>query len=483
MVIKEADKVFITLADNSTNTLSDASSYSLTIDDSTVVSAIFSKPDLAIYGSGSLTVTGNHKHGIVSKDDLIITSGTINVSSKSSGIDGRDCVKIKSASVNVDLGTDSIRSTNIAETDSRGFVYINSGSFNLTSTNDAVQAASMLRIDGGDFEITTGGRSANGKTHTESMGRSMNMFSSSSDSEDSESAKTIKAAGTIKINGGNYNINSSDDSIHSNTDVIITNCNFTSQTGDDGIHADNSLTIDGGTINITQSYEGIEAGEITVNDGKISVVSSDDGFNAAGGSDGEVEQGAFNSDSSKSLTINGGYVLVDASGDGLDSNSSLKITGGTILVSRPENSGNGTLDYNTSATITGGTLIALGSSGMSLSITGDGQCTIMTDITSQSTDTMFTLCDSNSNVIASFKPAKQFSNVVVSSQSLKTGESYKIICGGTIDGADENGFADGGKLTSGTEITEITMSEENYSSGGSMQGGGMKGGHGGMMPR
>lgn len=139
------------------------------------------------------------------------------------------------------------------------------------------------------------------------------------------------------------------------------------------------------------------------------------------------EQGAFNANSGKLLTINGGYVLVDAS--------------------------------------------------------GDGQCTIMTDITSQSGDTTFALCDSNSNVIASFRSAKQLSNVVISSPSLKTGESYKIICGGTIDGADENGFADGGKLTSGTEITEITMSEENYSSGGSMQGGGMKGGHGGMMPR
>ena len=139
------------------------------------------------------------------------------------------------------------------------------------------------------------------------------------------------------------------------------------------------------------------------------------------------EQGAFNANSGKLLTINGGYVLVDAS--------------------------------------------------------GDGQCTIMTDITSQSAGTMFTLCDSNSNVIASFKSAKQLSNVVVSSPSLKTGESNKTDCGGTIDGADENGFADGGKLPSGTEITEITMSEENYSSGGSMQGGGMKGGHGGMMPR
>ena len=139
------------------------------------------------------------------------------------------------------------------------------------------------------------------------------------------------------------------------------------------------------------------------------------------------EQGAFNANSGKLLTINGGYVLVDAS--------------------------------------------------------GDGQCTIMTDITTQSADTMFTLCDSNSNVIVSFKPAKQYTNVVASSPSIKTGESYKIVCGGTIDGAEENGFADGGKLTSGTEITEITMSEENYSSGGSMQGGGMKGGHGGMMPR
>lgn len=104
---------------------------------------------------------------------------------------------------------------------------------------------------------------------------------------------------------------------------------------------------------------------------------------------------------------------------------------------------------------------------------------------------MFTLCDSNSNVIASFKPAKQYTSAVVSSPSIKTGESYKIVCGGTIDGADENGYFDSGTLTSGTEITEITMSEENYSSGGgSMNGGGMenpngdmRGGPGGMPPR
>lgn len=476
LIIKQADKVFITLAENSSNSLSDGSSYSLKIDDSNVDSAIFSKSDLTINGSGKLSVNGNYKHGIVSKDDLIFTGGTISVKSKSSGIDGKDCVKIKSADITVESGSDALRSTNVDETDSRGFVYIYSGTFKLTSTNDAVQAASLLRIDGGQFNITTGGGSSNGKTHTDSPGRGMQMFGSESDSLDTESAKGLKAAINIKINGGNYNIDSSDDSIHSNGNVTITNCELTSKTGDDGIHADSTLTIDGGTINIAQSYEGIEAGTITVNKGSISVVSSDDGFNAAGGSDGNVEQGAFDADSSKSLTINGGYILVDASGDGLDSNGSLTVTGGTVLVSGPENDGNGALDYGTSAKITGGTLIALGSSGMSQSITGDGQCSIMTDIDSQDAGTSFALCDSNSNVIASFTPSKRYSNVVVTSPSIKTGETYKIVCGGTVSGADKNGFANSGKINSGTEITTITMSDENYSSGAGSAQGGMRGG-------
>lgn len=260
---------------------------------------------------------------------------------------------------------------------------------------------------------------------------------------------------------GNYDLSFSNRDCDSSYDENSTKITFT----DNYAKADseNGVAVNGSDITITKEGTYILSGDCR---------------------DGEVEPGAFSSDSSKSLTINGGYVMVDSSGDGLDSNGSLSITGGTILVSGPENSGNGALDYNTSASITGGTLIALGSSGMSQSITGDGQCTIMTEITAQSSDTMFALCDSNSNVIAYFKPAKQFSNVVVSSPSIKTGESYKIICGGTVDGADENGFADSGKLTSGTEITEITMSEENYSSGGgSMNGGEMRGGPGGMPPR
>lgn len=472
LVIKSGDKVFITLADGSENSLSDGSSYSLTIDDSNVDGAIFSKSDVTINGSGSLSINGNYKHGIVSKDDLVIAGAAVNVNSTSTGIDGKDCVKLKDADITVTSGSDAIRSTNTEETDTRGFVYIDGGSYSLTSSNDGIQSASMLRVDSGTFNITSGGGSENAKAHyNEPMGRGMQMFSSSSDTEDSESTKALKAALSIKINGGEFTLNSSDDALHSNGDITISNGTFAISSSDDGLHADNALTIDGGTINIAESYEGIEGGQITVNGGKIALVSSDDGFNVAGGNDEMVRQDPFASDSSKMLTINGGYIFVNASGDGLDSNGSLTVTGGTVLVSGPENSGNGALDYDGSSKITGGTLIALGSGGMAQSITGDGQCSIMTDISSQGGNTSLALCDSSGNVIASFTPPKQYSNVVVLAPAIKTGESYSIVCGGTVSGADENGFAQSTSVNGGTTVTEITMTEENYGSGGSFGGG------------
>lgn len=480
LVIQKADKVFITLAPSSENTLSDASSYELTIDDSTVDAAIFSKADLTINGSGSLNVNGNYKHSIVSKDDLVITGGTINATSATSAIDGKDCVKIKSADITVNSGGDGIRSTNADETDSRGFVYIADGSFNLTCTNDGIQACSLLRIDGGSFDITTGGGSSNGKTHTDSMGfgRNMKMYSSDSDTTDTESAKGVKCADTIKLNGGTFNVNSSDDAIHSNNEILMTDGSLTIATGDDGMHADNTLTINGGTIKIDESYEGIEAGEITVNDGNISVVSSDDGFNAAGGSNGTHEEDFFSSDSSKSLVFNGGYTFVNASGDGIDSNGTITITGGTILVSGPEDSNNAAVDYETSATITGGVLLALGSSGMAEAVTGDGQGSILTTFDSQNANTAFAICDSSGNVIASMNCPKSYNCVVVSTPEIKSGETYTLVCGGTVSNADSNGYASGEQISSGTTVSTIEMTSDNYSSGAGMGGmnGGMNGG-------
>ena len=67
------------------------------------------------------------------------------------------------------------------------------------------------------------------------------------------------------------------------TAAWITGGTLTIKSGDDGIHADETLTIDDGKIDVTESVEGLEAPEIVLNGGDIEVNSSDDGINAAGG--------------------------------------------------------------------------------------------------------------------------------------------------------------------------------------------------------
>ncbi len=73
--IRQADKVFLTLAQGSENMLSDGGEYTRSENDDNVDGVIFSKDDLTINGSGSLTVTAGYQHGIVSKDDLVLPAG------------------------------------------------------------------------------------------------------------------------------------------------------------------------------------------------------------------------------------------------------------------------------------------------------------------------------------------------------------------------------------------------------------------------
>ena len=55
--------------------------------------------------------------------------------------------------------------------------------------------------------------------------------------------------------------------------------------GDDAFHADENLTVNAGTIHITKSYEGLEGLHVRIAGGEITLVASDDGLNAAGGTE------------------------------------------------------------------------------------------------------------------------------------------------------------------------------------------------------
>lgn len=485
--IESADKVFITLADGSDNTLSCGTGFDESYDNAD--GTIFSKADLTINGGGSLVVNGDYKCGIVSKDDLNIVDTNISVTSVGTAIEGKDCVKITNSNITVDAGTDGIKSTN-SEDGARGYVLIESGKFKITSNNDAVQAETALFIRGGEFEIETGGGSAVSSSNYGNENNNWGMWggnTQSSSSTDTESAKALKAVSLIEIDDGSFSIDSSDDAIHSNSDLEIKGGSFNIASGDDGIHADDQMIISGGRIEITKSYEGIEATAITVSDGNIDVTASDDGFNAAGGNDssalsGRPGQNPFESDSNAQINFTGGYILVDASGDGIDSNGDITLSGGVLLVSGPTNSGNGSLDYGGTAVVNGGVAVIVGSSGMATTFSSSSsQASFMYNINAASADSFVSVTDGD-KVIASFKPKKDFNNVIVSSPSLNIGDTYTLNIGGSVAKADSNGYTDNGTVSSPDSEYEIELSSVSYSNAGGMGdniGGGMHGRPGG----
>ena len=273
LFIKQADKVFLTLAEGTENTLSSGSSYALGDDDSNVDGVIFSRADLTMNGSGSLAVNAAYKHAVVSKDDLVVTGGQYAIKAENGGgLYGKDCVKITGGAFTIATGTDAIQANNAEKAD-QGYVYISGGTFDLTAGTDAVQAETVLRIDGGTFQITSGGGSANAsidKSGKDSPGWGMwgpqseqNPSQDAESTDTSDSAKGLKAGASLSLRGGTFSINSSDDSIHSNGTVTITGGTLSLKSGDDGVHAGDALLIEEGTIKISQSYEGLEGLSVT----------------------------------------------------------------------------------------------------------------------------------------------------------------------------------------------------------------------------
>ena len=456
--ILQSDKVFITLADGTENTLTNGGTFTA-IDENNIDAVIFSKEDLTLNGSGSLLITSPAGHGIVSKDELTLTSGTYDINAASHGLAGKDGICIANASFSITSGKDGIHAENADDT-SLGYVYIQSGTFQISAEGDGISAAADMQIAVGTFDITSGGGSANATKQTSdswgnfmgggrhqggSKGSSSNSSGSatttSADSEDDgTSIKGIKAAGNLIINSGSFSIDSADDSLHSNASVTIQGGTFEIASGDDGIHADETLTITAGTINISESYEGLEGLHVNVAGGDIKLMASDDGLNAAGGTDSSGFGGQRGNDkfgggrggsssSNGSITISGGTLYVNASGDGIDANGTLTISGGDTTVCGPTQGDTATLDYDISGIITGGTFIGTGASGMAQTFSDSEQGVIAVSVGNNSAGTTITLTDAEGNTMLSYSPELSFAVVIISSPDIVKGETYTITVG------------------------------------------------------
>ena len=91
--VKACDKVFVTTGEGTSNQLVNGGSYEA-IDDSNIDAVIFSKSDLTLNGTGTLIISGTAGHGIVSKDELVITGGTYEITAGEHGISGKDSLCI-----------------------------------------------------------------------------------------------------------------------------------------------------------------------------------------------------------------------------------------------------------------------------------------------------------------------------------------------------------------------------------------------------
>lgn len=392
LYVKSADKVFVTTAKGTENTLANGGNFEAD-GDTNIDAAVFAKDDISFNGSGSLTVESPAGHGIAGKDDVKIAGGTITINAANHGVQANDSVRVAEADVTINA-------------DSKDGVHVSDD----TDAEEGTESDSFFYMADGSLTVSA---------------------------------------------------------------------------GDDGIHADAQALIEGGAVDVSKSYEGIEALDIDIRGGDIKVAASDDGLNAAGGNSSGTgsSQTAFGDDdwaggkgggfsdggTDGSIKISGGNTYITAGGDGVDSNGSVEISGGYTVVCGPTQGDTSVLDYNSTGTITGGTFIGTGGAGMAAGFSSaEGQGIISVSTGEQSAGSTVTLKDESGKTLAEVTPDLDYAVVYISTPDMQQGSTYT--------------------LEAGNYSESITLDEAVYSNiqggmqGRGLGGGGPRGGMNGEMP-
>lgn len=382
--IQQADKVFVTLADGTQNTLADGASYELVEGEDEPNAALYSKADLTINGTGALSVEGNYRHGVNSKDDLVVTGGAITVVAKEDGLRGKDCVKVADGSFAITAGGDGVKSSN-DEDPTRGFVSIDGGTFTVTGCEEGIEAQEVI-VNNGELNITA---SDDG----------INAAVAERDSNDA----TIDASGDAGSTVGQ------DD-----------------HAGDQGGEGQG----DGGQGADAQNGRGGQRPELPegVEPGQMPDGEQGGGFGARDGRGGAGGPMGANASEDCLIQINGGVVAINAGGDAVDSNGYVEVTGGE-LVGASSGAGDSALDYEYGATVTGGTVILAGGAGMAETFSeGSTQPFALVSLNG-SANTELSVESESGEVLARCTVPVSFQCVTLSVPGLAEGATGKLVAG------------------------------------------------------
>ena len=247
--VVSADKCFVTTNGNE-STLSVTGKFSA--DGSTNTAAvIFSKDDLVLNGTGTLTINSSQGNGISAKDDLKITGGTYKITSADDSIEVKDSVSICGGTIEINSSKDGIQCKN-TDDESKGSVLIAGGTINITAANDAIQAATVCQIDGGTFNLT----GAEGIEATYVQINNGELTISASDDGINAGQKTNYSTPTVEFNGGTTKITMGQgdtDAVDSNGDIYVNGGTIDITATVSSFDYDGNAEYKGGTIIINGS--------------------------------------------------------------------------------------------------------------------------------------------------------------------------------------------------------------------------------------
>lgn len=324
--VEQADKVFLTLAEGTENSLIGPVVFSGEAEADGTDGVIYAHDDLTINGGGSLSVTAWYRHGIVAKDDLVITGGTITVKAQADGIRANDSLRICNAAITVEAGDDGIvvSGGSAADRDS-AYLYIESGSFALTTEDDAISAAGALRILGGDFMIDAVGDGIDSDTSVSIEGGTLCINGCYEGVE----------APVISLSGGEVTIYPRDDGFNASASltssglpqVLISGGTLTvintTATDADGVDSNGDILITGGTVRVSLPGSGTNSaldcgsesgGQCLISGGSVIACGS---YSMAEGFDADSEQCSLLYNFSSGAAAGSTVALEDSAGNTL----------------------------------------------------------------------------------------------------------------------------------------------------------------------
>ena len=424
--VDQADKVFLTLAEGSENTLISGSAYSDTALSDGTDGAIFAHDDLTINGSGSLTVTAQYSHGISANDDLVITGGTITISAADDAIHVNDSIRIKDAAITVTAGDDGLLTTNEVE---NGYLYIESGTLDITASGDGIHTTGDVTVAGGETNISA---------EDDGIHSDASVFVQSGTILISDCYEGIEAL-IIDVSGGDVSINCEDDGFNAN--------------GGSSDMFGGGGQMGGGQNDGTFGHGGMHgSGTDEGTTGEMPTPPDRSGESMSGGmptgqetetASGSGQSSADTEDVETYISISGGNIRivneVGQDADGLDSNGDIKISGGTIYISLLATGSNCAVDYASEsggvAEITGGTIIACGASSMAegFDSTSTQASILYNTSTVAEAGTTLTVADADGSVLLSWEVPCSFSSALISCPEMKVGGTYTVSAGGTSE--------------------------------------------------